>query len=382
MIAGLDGLRGIAVLMVVLYHTHVLSIGWTGVSIFFVLSGFLITDILIRNKSATLGAYLTSFYGRRLLRIFPVYYAFLVFIAAIGPHVRALRHLGLRDCLPWAFTYTYDVYQASWFAHHTVVFSHLWSLSVEEQFYLFWPIVIFVVPNRLLPRLFAALVIAGPLVRIVTMFVWHRLGHGSDNPFWDLYVLPTSHADAFAMGALLCIRPPRLSPRALGVAYAVFFGVCLALQCGYHDGLLPMTLPHAGAWIWGYTVVDALGAGLILLVSRGELWTPLFRWRPLARLGRISYGLYIFHYPLTIVSVPLADRLLPGRGLATHGLSFAVDFGLAFAAATASYRWLERPLLVLKDVWFPKTDSRRRSLPDRIAPSDVDAAPYSVERVP
>ncbi len=351
MIAGLDGLRGFAVLLVLLYHTHVLNAGWVGVPIFFVLSGFLITGILIREKEAPLSTFLKNFYGRRFLRIFPPYYAFLMVLAFAKPCVHAMS--GVTGDLPWALSYTSDFYLATRFAHPSVVTSHLWSLSVEEQFYLVWPVVIYCLPARFLPALLWSIVVASPLLRFVIFGVWQRLGYGSPLPFWDLYVLPTSHLDAFAIGALCWIRPPRLAPRALLGACASFFALCLVLRHRYKDGILPITLPHAYAYAWGYSVIDALSAGLLLLVSQGKDVIALFRGWPLTRLGRISYGVYLVHYPLTLVSDPVAARLFP---VAVRPASFVIDLALSVALASASFHWLERPLLELKDRWFPRMD--------------------------
>jgi len=351
MIAGLDGLRGLAVLLVLLYHARVFAPGWIGVSIFFVLSGFLITGILYRQKDAPLGPSLKSFYGRRFLRIFPLYYAYLFLLVSAMPFVPAVRALGLRQDLPWALTYTFDVYQALSNATHTAMTSHLWSLSVEEQFYLVWPAVVLLLPRRWLARVVWSLVLAGPLMRFATMAAWRHLGVGTDNPFWDLYVLPTSHIDAFAMGAALCLRPMRLSKAGLGVATGAFVAVCLAIR--RHDGLLPLGLPHAGAYLWGYSAIDALSAGLVLLVARGELGTRFFRSRPLTALGRVSYGVYILHYPVVQIVVTLARRRIASPPL-LHLTTFMIGLPVTVALASASYRWLERPLLLLKDVWFAR----------------------------
>lgn len=150
MIRGLDGIRFIAFLLIFLCHAGYLKFGWMGVQLFFVLSGFLITRILTDMRGYSWKEYFYKFYGRRFLRIFPLYYFYLtvVFFFALfvtvvlkNTHVEKLN-LFFKQ-IPYAASYTYDFFHASSSYEHTQLLSHFWSLSIEEQFYLIWPFLIF-----------------------------------------------------------------------------------------------------------------------------------------------------------------------------------------------------------------------------------------------
>jgi peptidoglycan/LPS O-acetylase OafA/YrhL len=166
MIPGLDGLRAVAVIMVMLFHQHILEFGWAGVQLFFVLSGFLITAVLYRQKGAHLGPYIQRFYWRRFLRIFPVYYAYLALLSLLIA-VRLVPK-DVSSHLPYAFAYLYDFVYAQGVLTPSKTISHFWSLSVEEQFYLVWPFVIFFCTKRTLEWVLWAIVVTGPLIRYLT----------------------------------------------------------------------------------------------------------------------------------------------------------------------------------------------------------------------
>jgi len=221
MIPGLDGLRAIAFLLVFACHTDYLLVGWTGVLLFFVLSGFLITGILNKMKARFSGRdFFVKFYGRRFLRIFPLYYLYLFLMMGL---VALLLGAGYRmnymnefyRQVPYAFVYLYNFfYASSTFVQHKFL-DHFWSLSVEEQFYIFWPLLIFLTPERWQKRLFLAIIVLTPVFRLATAYAL-RSGlfpfFTGDIPL-GLYPLPWTHVDAFAMGAYISryeIPRPRL----------------------------------------------------------------------------------------------------------------------------------------------------------------------------
>jgi peptidoglycan/LPS O-acetylase OafA/YrhL len=173
MIPGLDGLRAIAFLLVFGFHTDYLEFGWVGVQLFFVLSGFLITSILVKMKqSLPTRDYFVKFYGRRFLRIFPLYYFYLLLMLGV---TTALLYIGFRPNtmrlfqtqLPYALAYIYNFHYASSAYSHLYFLVHFWSLSVEEQFYIFWPLIIFLIPENARKRLFLGIIFLGPLLRIL-----------------------------------------------------------------------------------------------------------------------------------------------------------------------------------------------------------------------
>src|SRR6185369_17123224 len=162
MIPGLDGLRAIAFLLVFALHTNYLQMGWVGVSLFFVLSGYLITGILLdMKKKLPRREYFIKFYGRRFLRIFPLYYFYLILLAIFILILPSLKlNLLNAELGPHYFNqiwvaalYVYDFFHASAFFERSRFFVHLWSLSVEEQFYLLWPLLIFLTPREKFKRL-------------------------------------------------------------------------------------------------------------------------------------------------------------------------------------------------------------------------------------
>src|SRR5574342_405535 len=172
MIPGLDGLRAIAFLLVFALHTDYLQVGWVGVQFFFVLSGFLITGILLdMKKSLQPREYFAKFYGRRFLRIFPLYYFYLLLMSGIAIWLISIAYRPnymklFLDQVRYAVFYVYDFFFATNIVKNSHFLDHFWSLSVEEQFYIFWPLLILLVPEKSLKKLFLGFVILGPLLRL------------------------------------------------------------------------------------------------------------------------------------------------------------------------------------------------------------------------
>ena len=364
MIRGLDSFRFLAFLAVFLFHTGYLECGYLGVQAFFVLSGFLLTPILLDMK-ASLGRrqYFLNFYGRRCLRIFPLYYAGLAAAALVlllAWQFPALRQTqGLASSLaelPWALTYTSDFYQAahSGLKHTSPLFTHFWSLAVEEQFYLVWPFFLWLAPARRQSHWLWAIVLAGPALRAIILGLVSAGLAGGPAPRPDLvvYLLPFSHLDAFALGGLLALRrePLPLWAPWLAAALALGAGVASGLEWGIPNVTAlgyPPFMSGAGQAVWGYSLF-ALAFGLALhALRRGALLPRLFALRSLQYLGRISYGLYVFHYPVMAAVNRACGHTAPGP--VRHLLMLAVTV----AVSAASYEWFEKRFLRLKDRWFP-----------------------------
>ena len=224
MIPGLDGLRAVAFLIVFFFHTRNLPFGWMGVQLFFVLSGFLITDILLRMKEKLpQREFFIKFYGRRFLRIFPLYYFYLILLAALIFLLPALNLRSLNVELGRGFlnqiwvaaVYLYDFFHASAFFERSRFFTHLWSLSVEEQFYLLWPLLIFLVPRGKFKQLCLTAIGLGFLFRLGITLIYRAEAFSFllNDPQQAVNVLPFSHLDAFAFGAYISrfeIPRPRL----------------------------------------------------------------------------------------------------------------------------------------------------------------------------
>lgn len=370
-IKGLDGLRAVAFLLVFFYHTTWIGFGWIGVQLFFVLSGFLITGILADMKTRLAGAaYFVKFYGRRFLRIFPLYYFYLLvmwlmvtWMAAnqVKPKYMSLFH----DQLPYALAYVYNFYAASaLFERYTSFLTHLWSLAVEEQFYILWPLLIFFVPRARYKTAFFSVIGFSILFRlwVATWTPESMPAFLTPNPLQVIYLLPFSHLDAFALGALLTVTD---IPKARAQFIVLLIGLPIlgivtdALASGTWtraaDLGLPLLLPYAYKSVWGYTVLNYLFAVLIFGVARLGWFERFLEFRPIAYLGKISYGLYVYHF------VIIWFATVPFRVSSTAPVPFlnaAAALILTTLVAGLSYRLLEKPLMDLKDRFFDVPSGR------------------------
>ncbi len=353
-LGGLDGLRGLTMLMVIFTHLNVLSSGWLGLESFFVLSGFLITRILLsdRESSEGLGPYFRRFYIRRLLRVFPIYYAYLLAVLVVAYTVPALARI--QGEMPYAFLYVYNFRMIA-DHEHTKMLGHLWSLSVEEQFYLFWPWLIALVPRRRIPAVCLGLIFVGPLVRQwlhSSLFV----GMGAEEHRLAIYtyIFTLSHLDAFAFGALVNFVSWRPSLKivawfgaaaiALGLAVNGWFGMN-TLSLGW-----PVFMPNGYQYAWGYTVVGFFWFMVICSILGGGAIYRFFSNAVLDYLGKRSYSTYIVHFPLLALMDPLwkMSIAMAGKWLGT-GL-FAVPYlAVVFLVAAITYRYIEMPMNTMKD---------------------------------
>ena len=375
-IKGLDGLRAIAFLLVFFYHSNWIEFGWIGVQLFYVLSGFLITGILADMKTRLTGAaYFIKFYGRRFLRIFPLYYFYLFVMWAVTAGLAANqlkpKYMGLfQEQLPYALAYIYNFYAASpLFERYSYFLTHLWSLAVEEQFYLLWPLLIFLVPRARHKAPFLSVIGLSILFRL-WVFTWtpsSTPAFFAANPLRVIYLLPFSHLDAFALGALLTVTD---IPKARAQFFAFLIGLPIlgvitdALASGtwaHATNLgLPLLLPYAGKAVWGYTALNYLFALLIFGVARLGWLEPFLESRPMAYLGKISYGLYVYHFAiLWFLTAPFGQP----NAAPVPILSASVALLLTILIAGLSYRWLEKPLIDLKDRFFAIPSIRLTSDP-------------------
>jgi peptidoglycan/LPS O-acetylase OafA/YrhL len=305
----LDGLRGMAILMVVAFHYNLAPfMGGVGVDLFFVLSGFLLGGTLLDKKEAP--NYFRAFYARRVCRIFPLYFLslllFLILLLAapftlgwllFGDSIRFL----LEDPLPlWSyFTFTQNFAMVHWGVWGTPWLGHAWSLAVVEQFYLILPFLIRFVSKEKLPYLLAGLILTAPLSRTV-VFNFHP--HGD----FALYVLMPCRADSLLLGVLCayairnerCLNLLRTHTKALyGVLMVLIAGVIVMVLSRPATPTLhqPFFAPS-----YGYTWL-ALMYSCVLLIAVTEkrgLVTWVTRIRPLGALAVITFGVYLLHMPI------------------------------------------------------------------------------------
>lgn len=348
----LDAVRTIAVAMVIATHweptvTTFWFNGGFGVKLFFVTSGFLITGILLdaRNKAEQLGlqrwGVLKSFYVRRFLRIFPLFYATLALTFCLG--VPAVR-----EFLWWLVAYLGNVVLA---LHGGWVdgISHFWSLAVEEQFYLVWPILMLFTPRRLLLPLIASAIVFAQLFRLILFLEGiNRI---------TVSVLPFASLDTLGLGALLAYLWQDRNGEAAGTALRVLRTASIA-------GCVGFFVLHIANWLggvpayctWIMTVTDGLTAfGAVWLTVRG-LRGPVgwvLNWAPLVYLGKVSYGLYILHpfMPGIVVRVFGFVRL-PNAIPRGHISLFVLNLAALIAVCSLSWHFFEKRINDLKR-FFP-----------------------------
>jgi peptidoglycan/LPS O-acetylase OafA/YrhL len=351
----LDGLRAVAAAMVVCYHFYrpvreYVHLGGIGVRVFFVLSGFLITGILLRTRLAMgdaggpRGVALRRFYIRRALRIVPLFYCALA-IAWLG------RVAGVRPAIWWHAAYLSNVRffldnaarPGEWGGH----VAHFWSLAVEEQFYLVWPWVIFFAPRRWLPGIALGAAAVGPVFRYI-------VGTVTGNDITP--VLLPGCIDSLALGAYLAMTvvPEYEShPLVRRVGKAVLW-TGLALFGAY------LAAEHAAKW-WDFRLVSfdlavaLVGVWLVARAARGMggLGGRVLASGPVRYLGTISYGIYVYHLLLPDLFPKIASRLGRPDLLAPLGdqtLRFLAFYGFASVVVAAiSWHVLEAPINRLKD---------------------------------
>jgi len=375
----LDGVRGLAILGVLVFHftmfahsdaapveaaLRVAGAGWIGVDLFFVLSGFLITGILLDTRRDR--HFFRNFYARRALRIFPLYYAVLaVAMGAIAllpqgrtPELDALAH---RQLWLWTFTTNWgDAANGAWvFNADGLWLNHFWSLAVEEQFYLGWPLLVFAFDRRRLALFAAGLVAAAIAVRVALT--------ADGTPPLIVYSLTPCRIGTLAMGgiAAIALRDPvvgRWCRAALPWALAI---ALLLLGAAVVHG-------HGLYWLdpWVHVlaltplaVLGAVGVAFVALRPDSRA-ARLLQSRWLRVLGRYSYATYVFHYllwPVLERTAP-ASRLgstlgSPALGIAAH---LALGVALSLAAAFVSYHAFERHFLRWKGRFAPSRDDDLR----------------------
>lgn len=365
-IPGLDGLRAIAILLVFAYHSHLIEFGWAGVQLFFVLSGFLITGILLDMKeSLPVREYFTTFYGRRILRIFPLYYFYLALMVIIAYW---LMRAGFRpkymqiffDQVGYAFAYIYDLFYRINGFQPSQFLDHFWSLSVEEQFYILWPLLLLFFPQKHLNRLFILFIGMGFVFRLLLYWVYVS---GSDlwtfrEPFeLVIYSWPFSQVDAFGLGAyisrykLWCPKGQLLFLSLL-VPLAGFTATYLASgQIGLVSSLgydLPLRVHYQ--FIWGPTLLNYFFAVLIYCVVRERIFLRFLDLSWLRYLGRISYGMYVYHFPILWFVAKFVEERRQGES--AFWVNLVVSLALTILISALSYHLLEMPILSLKNRYF------------------------------
>jgi peptidoglycan/LPS O-acetylase OafA/YrhL len=395
---GLDGVRALAVFAVMGFHAGVsgLSGGFLGVDIFFVLSGFLITDLLVAQYDLLGRLDLKRFWGRRARRLLPPLAVMLVVVTAAVTVIEPGQESSLRSALLAAATYTSNWYQIF---HHTSYFAslgpmppldHLWSLAIEEQFYLIWPLILWFVILRLngrRARVLATLLGAG--ASALAMALEYTPGGNPSAVYYGTY----THASALLIGSALALACPLATLTATAPertrrldAGGIAGLAILAWAVGHFSGSDPAVYPVG-------LILAALGAaGLVAAAASNGVIAAMTGLRPLRWAGVRSYAMYLWHWPVIALTDAVAGQSASAPWL------WVMEVGVTIGLADVSWRFIEGPILqngfrVTCRHWIrlltgadSRTDRRRRSImPTAVAAAALIAvvtASYGIARPP
>ena len=340
----LDGLRGVAILLVVIYHNFGFIsqsyFGWLGVDLFFVLSGFLITDILLRTVNEP--KFLSNFYMRRVLRIFPLYYAsLLLFLFIVAPLTS--------DKIEWEYYQENQIYLWTYLQNWLYIFkepgsaailNHYWSLAVEEQFYIFWPLVILLLKKpKYLLAFIGILLIAVIIFRFVLWFY-----QVEDLAYYNLYTF--TRIDGICIGCMVALLM-RMNMHFIRNYTFLIVLVFAAVNFGFYfiNRENDYSFPYIA--LVGYTTF-AMILGLLVyeaVTRETRFLNMIFGFGLLKFFGRISYGLYIFHWPVYLL---ISAYYSEANGFSGKLLLSLAATGIAILISWLSYRYFERYFLRLK----------------------------------
>lgn len=351
----LDGVRAIAALMVMFFHffqnletqNAVLSIakkfavfGQTGVSLFFVLSGFLITRILLNTKNSA--SYFLNFYIRRALRIFPLYYLFLGIFYFLMPLLEKTAFVPFQQQI-WYWVYLQNV--AMTFNWNNFGPDHFWSLSVEEHFYLFWPLIVYFFTTGGIKKAIAILIAVAFITRLILLKM--NLG---------VFYFTLTRMDELVLGAFLAVLEleGKLKPGSAKKFILLFFIIMIpTLGLWVFFTGLHMDIIQVSKFILLAICYFSL-IGMIITLKTGHWLKKILQLGGLSYTGRISYGLYVYH-PLCFYIV---KSYLPTGSLL---LAFVLCFLVSYLTATLSYYLYESRFLTLKDKFQYNFLSLRRA---------------------
>jgi len=359
----LDGFRGIAIGLVMLHHFTILEansalevawstlfgMGWIGVDFFFVLSGFLITRILLSEKGSP--HFLTNFYFRRALRIIPLYYAVLFFSFVVlpeFPHAKMERFRAVEGHTIWYWTFLSNFFIGSQLKWVHGIADLSWSLSIEEQFYLVWPFIVRSVGRRGLFRICVSMII----IAIATRASLHVMGA---HPHF-VYLFTPARFDSIAIGSLIHLawggaltrdKARVWSPR-IFASCGFLLLLILWKGGGASDGVLTQVL--------GFSLCGIVaGSLLVWALSSGEQSRlhKVVGSAPLRVLGKYSYGLYLVHLPLRaalrdLFLGPSSLKLFPGGAITGQLVFYGLALIVSLCVAWLSFHLFEKQVLRLK----------------------------------
>lgn len=353
----LDGLRGIAILLVLLCHStfelhpsspllsRLLSIGrlsWSGVDLFFVLSGFLIGGILLDARKST--RYFKTFYLRRAFRILPPYLGvlFLFLFRFVRPSAGAMGAFSQNQIPVFAyFTFTQNLWMARLGTFGAGTLAATWSLAIEEQFYLTVPPLIRKLTRRKLTIFLLSMLATVPIIRTVLYF-GARTGNFSD------YVLMPCRADALSAGVLIALLTRNYRWWKVAVAHRTLLNHAALLLFAVLATLTPWATEFSGAMVTiGYSCLALFYGALLLIVLTGanRTLTLVLRNRTLMKLGTLAYFTYLFHLSLMEASRRVLAHAIGNSSELTCWMGGLIGIGVTLFCAAISWKYFEGPLL-------------------------------------
>jgi peptidoglycan/LPS O-acetylase OafA/YrhL len=364
-IKGLDGIRAIAILLVMTFHAELTHFGWMGVQLFFVLSGYLIIGILWKDKFKpdSLSYKFKKFWVRRSLRIFPLYFGYLFAISLIYLIFKVPS--SFPTYFPYLLTYTFN-YSLYLPDTQGPFFTFLWSLCIEEQFYLLFPLIIFFCPPRFIKWLMVVVIVAAPLIRLLLGEYYKIRGMSPDLVANSVYWNTVSHFDAFFLGGII---PVFSLDKKINKPHWLLIGSLVTVlvaggwnflnsesgkyyfnDLGYNHGSI-YNYEH----VWHYTLLNIFFSAIILtLVSRHSAgkfmgMKKFLEHKWMISIGKVSYGMYMFHWGILVyVYAPL----FPAKTIVMKLLLFAPYVLVVYLCAQVSYHLYEARFIKLKDVFF------------------------------
>lgn len=336
----LDGIRGLAIILVIAHHCFRLTFGWVGVDLFFVLSGFLITGILLDTKSNE--NYYRNFWARRILRIFPLYYCVLILIF-LPQTLFQLNIIGEPSITYWFYLQNLKFTFDGSFPQGKGPLNHFWSLAIEEQFYLIFPVII----KSLRPKMFlltSAFFIISAIILRFYLYFNNNIGY---------YVFTFCRIDALLIGAILAylIR----NKKDLITKYIHYFFVFSLLILVFL--FLTGTTKNSDKYLatFGYTIIAVFFATIIVYsISNFKLnfLKVFFNIKALKFFGKIAYGLYIYHYILYVLFKPAIETIIYSfiqNGYISKVLVSIILVTITVLISTLSYLLFEKRFLLLKN---------------------------------
>jgi len=395
----LDGLRGIAILLVLFYHlchydlaktpaaqafAVLVDVGWSGVDLFFVLSGFLITSILLRQRESS--SYFRTFYARRVIRIFPLYYAALVLFLWVFPAIlqqpEGYWMEGSDRQTIWYWVFLSNVHNAFTgnYQHHFLEIT--WSLAIEEQFYLAWPLLVYLTSRRQLIRICWGIIVGALALRLAIAGYWRP-------NFIFLYTFTPCRLDELAAGGLiaaLAVDEAGIAKLARWSRPALWGGVLACIPTlpflGSQMQVVIPAVPFLGYWmqVVSFSLLAAVFAGLLvraMIAPQGALLSRIVESGVLRSFGKYSFALYLLHMLGGEIARAIFDpERYHGSFFAAQFLSWAWAISLSYLLALLSWYLLELPFHRLRR-FFPyhtvagTPSSRPRPSQDELPDSHV-----------